>query len=59
MGWVREMTGRNTKVTMRRHPAAMVSEDDFAVEETDLPRPGDGQALVSPVPVVGPRTCGR
>jgi len=46
VGWVREMTGRNTKVTMRRHPAAMVSEDDFAVEETDLPRPGDGQALV-------------
>jgi hypothetical protein len=36
----------NTQVLMRRHPAGMVTLDDFEIVERELPAPADGQALV-------------
>ncbi|KRF10387.1 NADP-dependent oxidoreductase [Nocardioides sp. Soil796] len=40
------MTLTNTQVKMRRHPAGMVTEDDFTVETVEAPVPGPGEALV-------------
>ncbi|GAA4470933.1 NADP-dependent oxidoreductase [Rhodococcus olei] len=40
------MTDVNTQVKMRRHPVGDLTDDDFVVEETALPVPAAGQALV-------------
>lgn len=40
------MTDLNTQIVMRRHPAGMVSEDDFSVVQAPLPTLQAGQALV-------------
>lgn len=40
------MTVQNTQVLMKRHPAGMVTEDDFSIVQAALPRPEAGQALV-------------
>ncbi|AQV93926.1 NADP-dependent oxidoreductase [Cupriavidus necator] len=40
------MTDLNTQIVMKRHPAGMVSEDDFSVVQAPLPTLQEGQALV-------------
>jgi NADPH-dependent curcumin reductase len=40
------MTEHNMRIVMKRHPQGMVSEDDFAVIEEELPALQPGQALV-------------
>ena len=40
------MNGHNTQVRMRRHPAGMVTREDFDIVEVPLPQLEDGQALV-------------
>ena len=40
------MTDLNTQIVMKRHPAGMVSEDDFSVVQAPLPTLQAGQALV-------------
>jgi len=40
------MTALNTQIVMKRHPAGMVSEEDFSVVQAPLPALQDGQALV-------------
>ena len=40
------MTERNVQVLMKRHPAGMVTPDDFSIVEADLPKLQPGQALV-------------
>ena len=40
------MTALNTQIVMKRHPAGMVSEEDFSVIQAPLPALQAGQALV-------------
>ncbi|WP_454738725.1 NADP-dependent oxidoreductase [Cupriavidus necator] len=40
------MSERNTQIRMKRHPAGMVTQDDFELVQSDLPALADGEALV-------------
>ncbi|MFN0163384.1 MAG: NADP-dependent oxidoreductase [Burkholderiales bacterium] len=40
------MGADNLRVLMKRHPAGMVTADDFTIETASMPAPGPGEALV-------------